>query len=184
MKTPIIVRFAGLLLAVQFAPSLAAAESFKWQAADGTVHYGQLPPTDGSAVQKVLLRDPPVNPAPSVRNLDPEGLKRPNQTAAASPEGRPQILAASEMSYTDRQKLKQIERDIERISSSSIGTVQDRQLQINALGRQRDAVYGTYGVQPGTTVTIQDNRIPPAPGADYYPIPPQTVVPPAAIQGQ
>lgn len=112
----------------------------------------------------------------------PQGRTPPVSALPGAPgKPLPLTLAASDMSYGDRQKLRQIERDIERISTSSIGTVQDRQLQINALTRQRDAVYGTYGVQPGTTVTIQDTRNPSVPGVDYYPVPPQTVLPP---QGQ
>ncbi|NJD05438.1 MAG: DUF4124 domain-containing protein, partial [Methylococcaceae bacterium] len=185
MKTPIIDRFAGLLLAVLFTPTLPAAESFKWQDADGTVHYGQIRPTDGSSVDKVLIHDEQEELARARRNLElarltlerDQGLLDLQRSRQAPPAAiqaaRPQTLAATDMSYADRQKLRQIERDIERVSTSSFGTVQDRQTQINALTRQRDIIYGGYGVQPGTTVTIQDNRTPPAPAMDYYPVPPQ-----------
>jgi hypothetical protein len=189
MNTPIPAQWAGLLLAATVAPALPAAESYKWRGADGSVHYGQVKPDDGSGTEKVLVYDEQEELTRARRQLELERLRlerdqamleternsRPAPTAAP----RPQTVAGADLNYDDRQKLHQIERDIERLSTSSIGTVQDRQMQINALTRQRDAVYGSYGVQPGTMVTIQDNRAAPVPGVDFYPIPPQPVLPPA-----
>lgn len=50
-------------------------------------------------------------------------------------------------SYADRQALRQIERDIERVSSSGIGDAQSNRMQVEALMRQQEAIYSKYGAR-------------------------------------
>lgn len=68
--------------------------------------------------------------------------------------------AQAEMSYSDEHMLKQIQRDIERLSSSGIGDARDRQMQIEALMRQQEMIYAKYGAQisPRTVIQYPDNR--------------------------
>lgn len=67
-------------------------------------------------------------------------------------------IMADDMSYDDKQKIHQIERDIERLSGSSIGDAKDRQMQIEALMRQQELIYSKYGAQASPRIVIQDQR--------------------------
>jgi hypothetical protein len=67
-------------------------------------------------------------------------------------------VMSDDMSYEDRQKLHQIERDISRLSSSTIGDPRDRQMQVESLMRQQELIYSKYGAQASPRVVIQNQQ--------------------------
>jgi len=175
MKTSLQSIRARLLLCALAAAPLPAAD------AQSSTQYGQARPGAGATVETVFYHDGREEIERTRHRLELERLDleryRLRWQQANAPQPAPvraaAILTPEEapaIGFRDRNALHQIERDIERISTSSIGTPQDRQLQVDALAHQRDRIYGSYGVPLATTVTIQVPHA--APG--YYPLPRDT----------
>ncbi|QSA98813.1 DUF4124 domain-containing protein [Methylococcus sp. EFPC2] len=161
----------GLILLLAFSGQALAGEMYKWTDKSGTLHYTQTPPPAGAEVEKTITYDEEMDYRRQMRDLavqremeqetrrriggDIEGS---NYAPQPVPQYAPQPVQQPGLSYSDKQQLKQIERDIERLSSSGIGDPGSRQQQIQALQRQQELIYSKSGAQASPQVIINRTR--------------------------
>jgi len=72
----------------------------------------------------------------------------------------PLLSHSEEFSNEDRHRLHEIQREIDFLSSSTIGDARARQEKIEALIRQQELIYSKYGAQASPRVVIQDQGRP------------------------
>jgi hypothetical protein len=157
-------------LSLWFGPAFAD-EMYKWTDPQGNVHYSQTRPGQSGTIEKTIQYDKQLEHERQLRAIELEraqlDLQRARQEAGMAGQNsglpsQPTVPAApvraTEMSNEDKQKLHQIERDLERVSSSGIGDPSSRNAQVEALMRQQELIYSKYGAQASPRIVIQDQR--------------------------
>ena len=171
MKNSTLLQAAILAGACLQVPAIYAQDLYKWQDADGHVHYGQSRPAEGVEAERLEFLDERADLERRKRQKEleraqmelarlrqaTENLPHPSQPVALP---KP-VMPTSAMSYEDRRKLHAIERDIARIASSSFDTPEQRQSQVDALAHQRDLINAQYGIHAGPAVVVQTLPSPP-----------------------
>lgn len=167
------MRYILSIALLVLATSVGAEEMYKWTDAEGNVHYSQTRPDPSIAVDKTLMYDEQLEHERQMRAMQLERakveLERARREAEMAGQGMggypPQAAGApagqsqpTEMSYEDKQKLREIERDLERVSSSGIGDARSRNAQVESLMRQQEMIYSRYGGRASPRIVIQDQR--------------------------
>lgn len=158
---------------ILLASTAHAGETYKWTDQEGNLHYTQTPPPAGAELEKTLSYDEEADTRRQMRDIavqrtmeaetrrrvygDAQPVASPSQAYEPEPPQAPQRQAPT-LSAGDERQLKQIQRDIERLSSSGIGDPVSRQNQIQALQRQQEMIYGKIGVQGSPQVIINRGR--------------------------
>lgn len=149
-------------LALTFAPA-TQAQVYKWTDANGQVHYDSQTPAQGSAAQTLEIRSQPT-PSGGVdnvrslqraarqlrelraarRGIPVDQLERPPhaRTRRGEPREPPPI------GYEDRARIDNLNSDIRRLSSSTIGTASSRNREIRAAKDEVRQIYRKYGIKP------------------------------------
>ena len=151
-----------LILVLTLGP-MAQAQVYKWTDANGQVHYDSKPPTDGQAAQTLDIRSQPT-PASGVDNV--QGLQRATRqmrelratsrgvsvneldrpAAPRKKRGEPQEPVY--IGYEDRARIDNLNSDIRRLSSSTIGSPSARAREIRAAKDELRQIYRKYGIKP------------------------------------
>ena len=150
-----------LAMAVTLGP-MAQAQVYKWTDANGQVHYDSKPPAEGSAAQTLDIQSQPT-PASGVdnvqglqratrqlrelratsRGVSVEELDRPARRGKRSQSHEPVYIG-----YEDRTRIDNLNSDIRRLSSSTVGSSSSRNREIRAARDELRQIYRKYGIKP------------------------------------
>lgn len=150
-----------LTLALALGP-MAQAQVYKWTDANGQTHYDSKPPPEGQATQTLDIQSQPT-PAGAVDNVQGlqratrqlrelratsrgvpvEELDRPPRRGKRSPSREPVYIG-----YEDRTRIDNLNSDIRRLSSSTIGSPSARAREIRAAKDELRQIYRKYGIKP------------------------------------
>ena len=150
-----------LTLALVLGP-IAQAQVYKWTDANGQVHYDSKPPAEGQAAQTLDIQSQPT-PAGGVDNV--QGLQRATRqmrelraTSRGVPvneldrparqKKRSESREPVYIGYEDRARIDNLNSDIRRLSSSTIGSPSSRAQQIRAARDELRQIYRKYGIKP------------------------------------
>ena len=150
-----------LALALLLGP-MAQAQVYKWTDANGQVHYDSKPPAEGQAAQTLDIQSQPT-PAGGVDNV--QGLQRATRqmrelraTSRGVPvneldrparqKKRSESREPVYIGYEDRARIDNLNSDIRRLSSSTIGSPSSRAQQIRAARDELRQIYRKYGIKP------------------------------------
>lgn len=150
-----------LALALLLGP-MAQAQVYKWTDANGQVHYDSKPPAEGQAAQTLDIQSQPT-PAGGVDNV--QGLQRATRqmrelraTSRGVPvneldrparqKKRSESREPVYIGYEDRARIDNLNSDIRRLSSSTIGSPSSRAQQIRAAKDELRQIYRKYGIKP------------------------------------
>ena len=150
-------------LAVLWALSLAAqAQVYKWTDGEGRVHYSNTaPPADAPSSQTL---DVPSQPTPAgkvdnVRDLqratrELRELRALNRGVPVGELDRPaagrkggKTKEPTYIGYEDRARIDNLNSDIRRLSSSTVGTSASRARELRALIDELRQIYQKYGIK-------------------------------------
>lgn len=138
------------------------AQVYKWTDADGRVHYGGTPPADAESAQALDIPSQPT-PAGTVDNVDDlrraarelrelravnrgvpvNELDRPASRGRKGKDKEPPYIG-----YEDRTRIENLNSDIRRLSSSTIGTPASRASELRAAKSELRQIYRKYGIKP------------------------------------
>lgn len=138
------------------------AQVYKWTDADGRVHYGGTPPpTDAQSPQTLDIPSQPT-PAGEVDNV--RDLQRATQELRelrATSRGVPvkeldrptkkkggKTREPIRIGYEDQARIDNLNSDIRRLSSSTLGTPASRAREIRAAESEIRRIYRKYGIKP------------------------------------
>ncbi len=152
-----IVLTAALLLCLT-----AEAQVYKWTDAEGKVHYGnQPPPTDAPTAESLDIRSQPTPPG-GVNNVhDLQRATERQRELRAARRGIPvESLDGStprkksgksrepiHIGYDDQMRIDNLNSDIRRLSSSTIGNSSQRNREIRAAKDELRQIYRKYGMK-------------------------------------
>jgi hypothetical protein len=148
-------------MALMLGPA-AQAQVYKWTDANGQVHYDSNPPAEGQAAQTLDIQSQPT-PAGGVDNV--QGLQRATRqlrelraTSRGVPvnaldrpaprKKRGQSREPVYIGYEDRARIDNLNSDIRRLSSSTLGTPGSRAREIRAAKDELRQIYRKYGIKP------------------------------------
>ena len=142
--------------------SMAQAQVYKWTDANGQVHYDSKPPPEGQAAQTL---DIPSQPTPAggadntqsmqratqqlrelratSRGVSVEELDRPARRKKRGESREPVYIG-----YEDRARIDNLNSEIRRLSSSTIGSASSRAQEIRAAKDELRQIYRKYGIKP------------------------------------
>lgn len=155
----------GVFLAVLLAPSapvLAQAQVYKWTDVEGRTHYSNLaPPAVAPSSQTLEVPSRPVssNAVDNVGDLERatrrlrelravnrgvpvEELDRPASAKKGRATQEPPYIG-----YEDRAKIDNLNSDIRRLSSSTLGTAASRAREMRAIKDELRQIYQKYGIK-------------------------------------
>ncbi len=156
----LIMLFASLLLS----PGLLSpvqAQVYKWTDAEGKVHYGGAPPPADAQTPQTL--DIPSQPTPAggvdntrqmrratqeLRELRAVNRGIPVSELDRSRSARSKKGDSVSIGYEDQTRIDNLNREIQRVSSSSFGTPASRAGEIRAAKDQLRQIYRKYGIKP------------------------------------
>ena len=155
------MRHPMILAAVLLLSLTAQAQVYKWTDSDGKIHYGNQPPAEGQPAQTL---DIPSRPTPeggvnNVRTLEraKQELRELRATSRGVPVGELDRPASRKKSsktqepvyigYEDRARIESLNSEIQRLSSSTIGSASSRAREIHAAKDERRLIYRKYGVK-------------------------------------
>jgi hypothetical protein len=149
-----------LALALATGPA-AQAQVYKWTDANGQVHYDSKPPPEGQAAQTLDIQSQPT-PAGSVDNVQTlqratRQLRELRATSRGVPvdeldrparrKKRGESREPPHIGYEDRARIDNLNSDIRRLSSSTIGTPGSRAREIRAAKDELRQIYRKYGIK-------------------------------------
>ncbi len=139
------------------------AQVYKWTDADGRVHYGGTPPP--AAAQSTETLDIPSQPTPAGtvdnvgdlkraarelrelravnRGVPVSEIDRPSSGGRKGKDKEPPYIG-----YEDRTRIENLNSDIRRLSSSTIGTPASRASELRAAKSELRQIYRKYGIKP------------------------------------
>ena len=140
----------------------AHAQVYKWIDANGQVHYDSQPPAEGTTVQPLDIPSQPT-PASGANNVQSfqratrqlrelravnrgvpvNELDRPARRSRRSASREP-----SHIGYEDQTRIDNLNSDIRRLSSSTIGNSSSRAREIRAAKDELRQIYRKYGINP------------------------------------
>lgn len=93
-----------IALALLLLAPLASAQVYKWKDANGTVHYSESPPVQGTKYKQMKSSggiDPPATPAASTSSAKPAAAApTPSTTLADTPENRTKLCDSLKTNLT------------------------------------------------------------------------------------
>jgi len=148
-------------MAVALGPA-AQAQVYKWTDANGQVHYDNKPPAEGQTTQTLDIHSQPT-PAGGVDNT--QGLQRATRQLRelratsrgvpvneldrpASRKRRGDSREPAYIGYEDRARIDNLNSDIRRLSSSTLGTPSSRARELRAAKDELRQIYRKYGIKP------------------------------------
>ena len=151
----------ALTFAVVLALALPArAQVYKWTDADGQVHYGGAPPpaTDQPAqtldIQSQPTPDGEVDNVDSMRRATQElrELRALNRGVPVRELDRPRSSRRKKseparIGYEDQARIDNLNSDIRRLSSSTLGSASSRARQLRAAKKELRRIYRKYGIK-------------------------------------
>lgn len=150
-----------LAMALALGPA-AQAQVYKWTDANGQVHYDSKPPVEGQAAQTLDIQSQPT-PAGGVDNVqDLQRATRQLRELRATSRGVPvdeldrparrkkrgESREPVYIGYEDRARIDNLNSDIRRLSSSTIGSASGRAREIRAAKDELRQIYRKYGIKP------------------------------------
>jgi len=138
------------------------AQVYKWTDADGRVHYGGTPPADAESAQALDIPSQPT-PAGTVDNVgdlrraarELRELRAVNRGVPVNELDRPASRGRKGkdkeppyIGYEDRTRIENLNSDIRRLSSSTIGTPASRASELRAVKSELRQIYRKYGIKP------------------------------------
>jgi len=149
-----------LALALMLGP-MAQAQVYKWTDANGQVHYDSKPPAEGQAAETLDIQSQPT-PAGGVDNV--QGLQRAtrqlrelratnrgvpvNELDRPAPrKRRGEPREPPHIGYEDQARIDNLNSDIRRLSSSTIGSPGSRAREIRAAKDELRQIYRKYGIK-------------------------------------
>ncbi len=152
-------------LALTFAVVLALilpvrAQVYKWTDADGQVHYGGAPPAADQPAQTLDIQSQPT-PAGEVDNVgsmeratqELRELRAVNRGVPVRELDRPRSSRRNKnvptrIGYEDQARIDNLNSDIRRLSSSTLGSASSRARETRAAKRELRRIYRKYGIKP------------------------------------
>ena len=151
-----------LVLSLAVLGPAAQAQVYKWTDANGQVHYDSRPPAEGTAAQPLDIRSQPT-PAGGADNVQSlqratrqlrelratsrgvpvKELDRPARRSRRSEPREPPHIG-----YEDQTRIDNLNSDIQRLSSSTIGSSSSRAREIRAAKDELRQIYRKYGINP------------------------------------
>ena len=142
--------------------SMAQAQVYKWTDANGQVHYDSRPPPEGQATQTLDIQSQPT-PAGGADNV--QGMQRATRQLRelratsrgvsvneldqpARRKKRGESREPVYIGYEDRARIDNLNSDIRRLSSSTIGSASSRAQAIRAAKDELRQIYRRYGIKP------------------------------------
>lgn len=140
----------------------AQAQVYKWTDAEGGIHYGGAPPADPQSAQTLDIPSQPT-PAGAVDNVGDlrratrelrelravnRGVPVHELDRPASGKGTGKGKEPPYIGYDDRTRIENLNSDIRRLSSSTIGTPDSRARELRAAKSELRQIYRKYGIKP------------------------------------
>jgi hypothetical protein len=139
------------------------AQVYKWTDADGQIHYGNTPPpADAQSTQTldITSQPTPAGEVDNVRDLQRAtrelrelravnrgvSVKELDRPATGSKKGK--TKEPPYIGYEDRARIDNLNSDIRRLSSSTIGTPASRARELRAAKDELRQIYRKYGIKP------------------------------------
>lgn len=137
------------------------AQVYKWTDPEGKTHYGNRPPANGQSSQTLDIPSQPT-PAGGVDNVgDLERAKQELRELRATSRGVPvseldrpssrnrnnKTQQPVYIGYEDRAKIDNLNSDIRRLSSSTIGSASGRARELRAAKNELRQIYRKYGIK-------------------------------------
>ena len=138
----------------------ARAQVYKWTDADGQVHYGGAPPAADRPSQTLDIQSQPtpdgeVDNVSSMRRATRElrELRAVNRGVPVRELDRPRSSrrkknTPTRIGYEDQAKIDNLNSDIRRLSSSTLGSASSRAREIRAAKSELRQIYRKYGIKP------------------------------------
>jgi len=138
----------------------ARAQVYKWTDADGQVHYGGAPPAADRPSQTLDIQSQPtpdgeVDNVSSMRRATRElrELRAVNRGVPVRELDRPRSSrrkknTPTRIGYEDQAKIDNLNSDIRRLSSSTLGSASSRTREIRAAKSELRQIYRKYGIKP------------------------------------
>lgn len=140
----------------------AHAQVYKWTDANGQVHYDSRPPAEGTAAQPLDIRSQPT-PAGGADNVQSlqratrqlRELRATNRGVPVKELDRParrsrrnESREPPHIGYEDQTRIDNLNSQIQRLSSSTIGSSSSRAREIRAAKDELRQIYRKYGINP------------------------------------
>ena len=149
-----------LTLTLALSP-MAQAQVYKWTDANGQVHYDSKPPAEESAAQTLDIQSQPT-PAGGADNVQTlqrasrqlrelratsRGVPVDELDRSAPRKKRGESREPVYIGYEDRTRIDNLNSEIRRLSSSTIGSPSSRAQQIRAARDEVRQIYRKYGIK-------------------------------------
>ena len=157
----LIALFASLPMLSPGLISPVQAQVYKWTDAEGKVHYGGAPPPADAKTPQTLDIPSQPTPAGGVDNTrqmqratqELRELRAVNRGVPVRELDRPRSARSKKgdpvpIGYEDQTRIDNLNREIQRVSSSSFGTPASRAREIRAAKDQLRQIYRKYGIKP------------------------------------
>lgn len=155
------MQYSIFLIVVVSLSLTAQAQVYKWTDPDGKIHYGNHPPASGQPAQTLDIpsRPTPTSGVDNVRDLEraKQELRQLRATSRGVPVGeldrpisrkrRGKSQEPIHISYADRARIDNLNSDIRRLSSSTIGSARSRAREIRAAKNELRQIYRQYGMK-------------------------------------
>ncbi len=139
----------------------AQAQVYKWTDANGQVHYGSAPPAADRPAQTLDIRSRPT-PAGEVDNVgsmkratrELRELRAVNRGVPMDELDRSRSAhrnrknAAAHIGHEDQAKIDNLNSDIRRLSSTTLGSASSRARELRAAKSELRQIYRKYGIKP------------------------------------
>ncbi|QQS53984.1 MAG: DUF4124 domain-containing protein [Candidatus Competibacteraceae bacterium] len=138
----------------------ARAQVYKWTDAKGQVHYGGAPPATDRPAQTLDIQSQPtpdgeVDNVGSMRRATRElrELRAVNRGIPVRELDRPKTSRRKKntpvhIGHGDQARIDNLNSDIRRLSSSTLGSARGRARELRAAKRELRQIYRKYGIKP------------------------------------
>ena len=136
------------------------AQVYKWTDANGQVHYGSAPPAADRPAQTLDIQSRPT-PAGEVDNVgsmrratrELRELRAVNRGVPVRELDHPRSSrrkknTPTRIGYEDQAKIDNLNSDIRRLSSSTLGSARSRARELRAAKSELRQIYRKYGIKP------------------------------------
>lgn len=143
--------------------AMAQAQVYKWTDANGQVHYDSKPPPEGQAAQTLDIQSQPTPTGGADNTQSMQRATRQLRELRATSRGvsveeldrspsrkkrRGEPQEPVYIGYEDRARIDNLNSDIRRLSSSTIGSASSRAQGIRAAKDELRQIYRKYGIKP------------------------------------
>ena len=150
-----------VILALAFG-AMAQAQVYKWTDANGQVHYDSKPPPEGQATQTLDIQSQPTPTGGADNTQSMQRATRQLRELRATSRGVPvdeldrppsrkrrgEPREPPHIGYEDRARIDNLNSEIRRLSSSTVGSSSTRNREIRAAKDELRQIYRKYGIKP------------------------------------